>query len=272
MLKVKCFDCGLEFEVEDNVFLREKVYKGIQIEMICDTCEKKSIETAATKKQEKSNKEKELRLKLFYEFVGERYKDADINKVDKKTFNCLANFERQFNRFNIRDKKNRGLVIFGDVGIGKTHLLFSIFKLLFVDNNINTIILRMNTLVRIHHALTFGNFPVGFEGIYYLNDIQGSLEYITVSDFVDILSNIPVLIIDEMSRLKASEFNLNFLIEVLDNRYSNCMVTIFCGNINAGDDLRKNLISIFGDAAIVDRILDKTWNDIFMISGENKRR
>lgn len=269
LIKQKCFDCGKELEIEDNIFLRKEFFGGVEIELLCPDCE---IERKNKSKIDKEKKRKELRLELFNEFVGARYKDADLSKVDRKTFQNIDLWEKQFDGFKKCYKKNRGLVVFGNVGIGKTFFLFALLKKLFVERNINTIILRMNTLVRIHHALTFGNFPAGFEGVHKLNGMTEDLGLINVSDFVDILSNIPVLIIDEMSRLKSSEFNLNFLIEVIDNRYSNCMVTVFSGNINSGEDLYKSLNNIFGDAAIVDRIMDKTWNDVYMISGQNKRR
>ena len=125
-----------------------------------------------------------------------------------------------------RDMKN--LIIHGGIGTGKTHLLC-----VMAQTRNDTQYWRFSDIIR-RVKDTFATDATERE-----------------SKVLKELSRVGVLIIDEIGRQNGSVFEANFIFDLIDNRYNNCLPTVLCSNLPV--DGNPSITTYIGTAAM-DRI------------------
>ena len=146
----------------------------------------------------------------------------------------------------ISSKDRRGLYMHGEVGTGKTHILYALAKLYRANGK----------------DVDVKNFP------NWLDDLRQS--YKKENDDVNLgneLNKNCILMIDDIGSEKASEWTLEIMYRLINNRYENAMPTIFAGNLDISQFSKK-----YGDR-ITSRIVEMVGGKcgIIKISGEDRR-
>lgn len=120
--------------------------------------------------------------------------------------------EEQLNAYNIITKTNNNVFITGAAGTGKSYLLKCIIDN-FNNNNFKYVVTAPTGIASINingQTITslFGITPK-IEDIKYLYDLNGKIKKdIIKSNIIDIIKNLDILIIDEISMIKSIIFNI----------------------------------------------------------------
>lgn len=202
----------------------------------------KATERTASERQlmiEKLQKKERLLLmkERIVDRIPDKFIDADIRKTPKEIQQYYADYDETEN--------SKGLYLFGPVGTGKTYSV-----------NALAIELLKNSLdVRIF------DLPVLLDQIRssFSNDSQ-EIESRTIRD----LSDIEVLIIDDIGVEKITDWVLESLYKLINTRYENSKTTIFTSNHNLGE-----LASRTNDR-ITSRITEMC--KIIEVKGKDKRK
>jgi DNA replication protein DnaC len=187
----------------------------------CPKCERESIERFEWEQREREQseqKEREEREKreaeserirhFNFSHVPLRYQGLDfsscvsVSESHKSVINRFAAYARQ----EARDMKN--LIIHGDIGTGKTHLLC--------------------VLAQTRHDTQYWRFS---DIMRRIKDTfaHGAAE--TESMVLNELSHVGLLIIDEIGRQVGTVFEGVSIFDLIDNRYNNCLPTVLCSNL-----------------------------------------
>jgi len=188
-----------------------------------------------------------------------RYQDAKLQNVTSLTKAQLAtiyNFEQTI--FNKNHTDNTGLYIYGNLGIGKTYLLYAI-----ANDMINKLDLRNNTSCPAA-VVDSKELIYEFHGCYtgrYEDTVQQH-----VQEFVRFARNGAVMIDDlGHGNTTKEEFATNILNLLLDSIYSNKGFMAFTANHSP-----KELKNYLGSYA-VDRVLDMCKENVIELTGKSQR-
>ncbi len=175
--------------------------------------------------------------------VPERFKSADINK-------CRPD-ARQYVR-ELLGGSRRGLVIRGNVGVGKTYTAAAILNAVFEK--------------RFCRFTTFGSVMRGIRTAY---DGRGSEDEV-ISRF----TGADVLLVDDFGKERPSAWALEIIFDCLNARYAAKRPTIYTTQHN-GSELAGRL-SAEGDVAIAEAILsrlgDRSAFASIVLEGSDRRR
>ena len=157
----------------------------------------------------------------------------------------------------LNDKRDKGLYVSGDVGVGKTYLCSALANSL----------VKKGKKVAYVKATDFFNEMRSYVGTY------SDIIYRTISS----LKNVEYLFIDDLGTEAVSDFvRDDILFRILDHRMENKLITIFISNLNKSDLLkhyqydRKEKANLMNAKRLMERI-DILSEDI-TLSGENMRR
>lgn len=144
--------------------------------------------------------------------LGERFLNRTFGNFetrrDPTAFQqCLAYSERES---LFRDKRN-GLLIFGGIGSGKTHLAAAIANSM-TDRGIPAL---------------FATFSDHLEHIREEFDHTGQKKYLSM------MKNTPILVIDDLGKEKKTEWTQQVLYDVVNYRYEHLLPIIITSNFNA---------------------------------------
>lgn len=227
--KVKCRFCGkdleqkgMSFKLEDKQFL----INGQTERCDCEESKKYWTQIEEEQKQEQikaeiqrkndvisklyTNSKMNIRLKTYsfdnYKITADNKKA--LNKAKEYTDNYIKNIEKG------------SLFITGGVGTGKTHLAASI----------------ANELIKNEIPVVFGTL------INLLNDIKDSYNSDGEKEgyIIEKYSKVNMLIIDDLGKERPSEWTLEKLFTIINNRYENNLPVIITTNYNR-DKLRERL-------------------------------
>lgn len=170
-----------------------------------------------------NNKEHQLKRLLDYSNLGERFfektfKTYNVNANNIKAFETAKRF---ISHFSVAQTKGTGIIFYGPYGVGKTHLACSI----------------ANELIKMQKSVIFGS-TIKLFGIIkksYNNDISEDESKI-ISKFI----NCDVLIIDDLGKEKSSEWVLEKLYYIINERYEHNKPIIITTNFS-----ENQLIDIF---------------------------
>lgn len=169
-----------------------------------------------------------------YENVG--FKNYRVTAENKNIFNALLNFARE--------PKNKWLFLLGKNGTGKTHLAFSVLK-------------------------TTGGIYREFDDIANeFLDIQDGCGEVGRIQTIKKYASTPMLVIDEIEKVKGTEGRISWLNNILRKRYDNLLPLIICGNTDM-QELCKN-IEIKQGRALRDRI--EEVGDVLNFNWESYRK
>lgn len=161
------------------------------------------------------------------------FKNYKITDKNKKTY---ENAKRYTNKL-INGETNMGLFITGTYGVGKTYLASCIANET-IKNNITVI---FGTLIQL------------------LDFIKDTYKDYNTSDkeYLDLYSSIDLLIIDDLGKEKPTEWVLEKLFLIVNNRYNNYLPIVITTNYNR-NQLRERLC-INKNYSIVDSIISRLY-------------
>ena len=171
--------------------------------------------------------------------IGKRFRSRTFETWDKSKFPSAYDFCLKYAQEF--DKNNGdGIILMGGAGTGKTHLASAIANYL------------------MHESLV----PVKFGTFANLLD-KMKLAFHTDKDVVKQLSEVSMLIIDDLGKEKYTEWAQQVLFQVIDNRYNNELPIIITTNLKP-EELRER----FGEP-IVSRLMEMCYG--IAMNGDNYR-
>lgn len=172
--------------------------------------------------------------------LGKRFQSRTFETWDKrrfpKAYDLCFKYVQNFERMN---EYGKGIILIGNAGTGKTHLASAIANSL------------MNELI----PVKFGTF------INLLDNLKKAFR--TDKDIVSSLTEIPVLIIDDLGKEKYTDWASQILFQVIDQRYNNELPTIITTNLSV-EELKER----FGEP-ITSRLMEMCYG--IALNGENYR-
>ena len=170
--------------------------------------------------------------------LGKRQLDSTFKnyKITDKNKNAYENAKKYTNKL-INGETNMGLFITGTYGVGKTYLASCIANET-IKNNITVI---FGTLIQL------------------LDFIKDTYKDYNTSDkeYLDLYSSIDLLIIDDLGKEKPTEWVLEKLFLIVNNRYNNYLPIVITTNYNR-KQLRERLC-INKNYSIVDSIISRLY-------------
>lgn len=174
--------------------------------------------------------------------LGERFKERTFDKFNaynqelRKAFDTCLRFTDNFEQIK---KKGIGIIITGTYGVGKSHLAAAIANNL-INKGTPVII---NTLIRL-----LGRIKDTYSSNYYDHAKENE------SQILDLYSKVDLLIINDLGKEKPSEWMLEKLYTIIDERYENLKPVIITTNynhetlvdrltVNGNDDVAQSIIS-----------------------------
>lgn len=143
--------------------------------------------------------------------IPKRYEKCHFNTYNAQTVSQKAALKYAQNFTSDFPAVDRGLLLIGDVGVGKTHLAVSILK---------------------------GLTELGFSSLFYefgvlLKEIQGSYNPNTFTSELSVLAPVlkaEVLVLDELGASKPTDWVRDTLYHIINSRYNEKKFTIFTTN------------------------------------------
>lgn len=205
------------------------------------TCPKCSSEYNQWITEQKEIESAELNRKRKVELLESRLKRAGVSdRHFDKTFSSyfadtkekkFALESMQYFADKVAEGVCKNMVLCGSVGTGKTHLCQAAIRyLLENDGKTSVKIMTVTNLIR-----------------YYRSSWQKETDY-TEQDIIDELSNLNLLIIDEVGVQGGTDNELNIMFEIINNRYENKLPTVIISNLEKGE-----LVDLLG-VRIIDRL------------------
>ena len=157
-------------------------------------------------------------------------------KITNKNKNAYENVKKYVNKL-IKGTTNKGLFITGAYGVGKTYLASCI----------------ANEIIKNGKSVIFGTL------IQLLDFIRDSYSDSEVSDkdYLNLYSSVDLLVIDDLGKEKPTEWVLEKLFLIVNNRYNNYLPIVITTNYNR-NQLRERLC-INKNYSIVDSIISRLY-------------
>ena len=208
--------------------------------------------------KEKDKKDYEIaKRKHFREVINKIYKQNYIGmkfqNLNFENFNC--NYENEmaiaiakdYINKNITNADDNGLIIMGESGVGKTHLAASIANKL-IENDKIVLMGRLTTL---------------------LDMIKETFKDNTKSEneLIELYSNVDMIIIDDLGTEKISNWALEKLYTIIENRNENRLPIIITTRFD-----KQGLIERFSkcqDEQLVDAIISKLYQMCYGVTLKN---
>ena len=226
--------------------------------------------------EEKSQQDRELRRRIeritgesgmgarFLRRTFDTYKadTSDTKKIYAVCRKFAENFEKHLPQHGKPLPGRNGFIITGDKGTGKTHIAAAIANYLLNKGTAVIFMTERNLLGKIREAYS--------KSRNYGNDGQSE------SEIRHIYETVPLLVIDDLGKEKATEWTLATLYAIVDGRYDRAMPTIITTNYDT-QNLIKRITPQDGDydlnkvtaEAIVDRLIE--MSESIAVTGKSWR-
>lgn len=157
-------------------------------------------------------------------------------KITNKNKNAYDNVKKYVNKL-IKETTDKGLFVTGAYGVGKTYLASCI----------------ANEIIKNGKSVIFGTL------IQLLDFIRDSYSDSEVSDkdYLNLYSSVDLLVIDDLGKEKPTEWVLEKLFLIVNNRYNNYLPIVITTNYNR-NQLRERLC-INKNYSIVDLIISRLY-------------
>jgi len=179
--------------------------------------------------------------------IPKRFLDSDLNKTSQ----IIQKYAEKYDR-----KENRGIYLYGSVGSGKTYSVCA----LAIDLLAQGYDVQMFNLPRLLNIIRSS-----FTKESVSNESTGNIStaFIHNTSNVEQLTEVEILIIDDIGAEKASDWVAETLYHLINTRYENLKTTIFTSNLNLSE-----LSDKIGDR-IVSRIAEMC--EVFKLEGKDRR-
>lgn len=240
----KCKFCGKLLYIKDYTAL----YVNNFIENIANAFERCTCAEASNVwKQYDEDIEKDKIRNVNLSKINKLFKNNNLGKrqlnstfenykITNKNKTAYENVKKYVNKL-IEGKTNKGLFITGAYGVGKTYLASCI----------------ANEIIKNEKSVIFGTL------IQLLDFIRDSYSDSEVSDkdYLSLYSSVDLLIIDDLGKEKPTEWVLEKLFLIVNNRYNNYLPIIITTNYNR-NQLRERLC-VNKNYSIVDSIISRLY-------------
>lgn len=220
-----CGKCGTPKQTKVNFLGVEKT-----VYCLCE-CEQERLkkEEEEIKKQEKLRRIAHLRANGIHD---ENIRSWTFENADDTNPDAINKAKRYYQKWSEMHEKNIGLLLFGNVGTGKTYFAACV----------------ANALINDGVPVLMTNFSK------ILNDLSGFKEA-DKNAYINSLNNYELLIIDDLGVERQSDYALEQVFNIIDSRYKNGQPLIVTTNLSI-EDLRNPQDMKF--KRIYDRILEMT--------------
>lgn len=181
-------------------------------------------------------------------YIGRKFQDLNFENFNSNSENELAiAIAKDYVNKNITSVNNNGLIIMGESGVGKTHLAASIANKL-IENDKIVLMGRLTTL---------------------LDMIKETFKDNTKSEneLIELYSNVDMIIIDDLGTEKISNWALEKLYTIIENRNENRLPIIITTRFD-----KQGLIERFSkcqDEQLVDAIISKLYQMCYGVTLKN---
>ena len=181
-------------------------------------------------------------------YIGRKFQDLNFENFNSNSENELAiAIAKDYVNKNITIANDNGLIIMGESGVGKTHLAASIANKL-IENDKIVLMGRLTTLLDI---------------------IKGTFKDNTKSEneLIELYSNVDMIIIDDLGTEKISNWALEKLYTIIENRNENRLPIIITTRFD-----KQGLIERFSqcqDEQLVDAIISKLYQMCYGVTLKN---
>lgn len=231
-----CYNCGgaVQCKVE---------FAGITkiVPCIC-TCEKERRENEDKQRQAAgmARRVAYLRADGFHDDIMQEWTFANDNGTNPRIFDALKRYVKNFNEFY---HDGRGLLIYGNIGTGKTYGAAAVANAL-IDDGVSVLMTNFSRIV---------------------NQLQESFD--RKQQKIDNLNRYELLVIDDLGAERSTDYVNEIIYSVIDARYRAGKPLIITTNLSLND--LKNPSNV-ATARIYDRILEKCFP--LEMNGESQRR
>ena len=258
--KVQCEFCGRNLKQEELIIIIGDTQTKINMKVErCNCIQAKEFWKVQDYKRKKEielqeKREKDKRIEKLYEksklpirLKWYSFQNFKITKENEKAY-CKAKEYAQ----SIKNGSKKSLIITGNIGTGKTHLASSI----------------ANFLIESEISVLFGTL------INLLNEVKNTytMENKTESFIIEKYSKVPLLIIDDLGKERPSEWTLEKLFTIINNRYENNLPVVITTNYNR-EKLRERLANNT-NYEIADSIISRLYEmcNGISLTGKDKRK
>ena len=184
-------------------------------------------------------------------YIGRKFQNMNFENFNSNTENELAiAIAKDYVNKNIKSECTNGLIIMGESGVGKTHLASSIANKL-IENEKIVLMGRLTTL---------------------LDMVKETFKDNTKSEneLIEIYSNVDMIIIDDLGTEKISDWALEKLYTIIENRNENRLPIIITTRFD-----KQGLIERFSqcqDEQLVDAIISKLYQMCYGVTLKSMKK
>lgn len=196
-----CKECGKRVDGDLIEFGFSKIIPRIKCE--CDIKRDREME-----KRERLLKVSSLKRDCFSSNIQHQYRFENCINKNGQAYNVAKNYAIHFDQMK---EDNVGLLFYGDVGSGKTYLASSIANYLIEEKLMRVRIMNLSQII---------------------NQIQKSAFKLDVNEIINTLSNIPLLILDDLGIERDTSYAREQVYNIINSRYLKNKPTIFTTNLS----------------------------------------
>lgn len=189
--------------------------------------------------------------KKLLEIAIENSKKNNFGLPERFKNKNFLNFEGFEDKIELAKKailNNSGVFIYGDCGTGKTHIACALMRLWYQNNF--KIVYDEFSFKDVVQKPVDPYFLPSVEFFLNLKETFSKDNSETENSYISKLSNIPLLIIDDVGAEKVSDWSRQTFYTLIDRRYRQMKQTIITSNLSL-DNLAKNI-----DDRITSRIIE----------------
>ena len=168
------------------------------------------------------------------------FENFEVNSNNKNTIRNLKSYSEKL----IKGEEKKGLILVGNNGVGKTHLACSI----------------ANECIKNGIPVTYGTL---INLLAEIRDSYNANNNISEIEIIKLYEKVELLIIDDLGKEKPSEWGLEKLFTIINNRYENNLPVIITTNYNQNSLIER--LSLNGEIETVKSIISRLYEMCYLV-------